>query len=241
MLFYSNLDEYIQEQRDKLDHLPQANIPEKGLILKVLKQSDNERDLINQVKYSKNQDVEFLEIDYLGIIGERHRRAFRHSTGREKSLYPKGTTINENRQIVAVSLYDCKILSEKMNLNITPEILGANIVIEREDRQDFSLSALPVNSYILIGNPDSAELPKPPNATLINYTRQQGCVITGNAIAKEYCSKNPSKWPSISKRFIDCSKDNRGILCSVEFPVNDPAIIKKGQSVFFLFPKGVTP
>ncbi len=235
MLFYENLLKYIEGQREKLEVLRFANIPDRGLIIKVLLPDRNQDRAANLDTYSLTYEVEQIEIDCLGIKGERHRRISRPSTGREKLIYPKGTLIREHRHIVAVSPYDCKILSDKLEVEVTPELLGANLVIGREDGQDYSLSALPEYSYLLIAEKENRELPKPPLATLRHYTLQQGCGITGNSISKNYDNK------SLTQKFVVESKENRGILCSVEHPAEKFAIIKAGQKVFFRFPMGITP
>lgn len=226
MLFYENLREFIEGQKRKLEKLTESNLPEKGLVLKVLK-SVNE-------KSSATQEIDELELNYLGIYGDRHYRSFRKSSGREKTIYPKGTLIREHRHIVAVSLFDCRTLSYLLGVEVTPELLGANIVIEREDGKDFSLSETPENTYLLITQ-QNTEVFKPPISTLKHYTLQQGCGITGRVIADHY------KNEKLTQNFILYSKFNRGIICSIEYPVDKIAKIKAGQSVFFKFPQGITP
>jgi hypothetical protein len=235
MLFYTNIKDYIRGERKKLDRLASANIPETGLILRVLAPNPCQSKVTNVATYSVTHQVGQIEIDHLGIVGDRHRRLTRPSTGREKSLYTKGTIIREHRHIFAVSPYDCRALSESLGVEVTPELLGANLVIGREDEQDYSLSALPPNTHLLLAESGASELPKPPLATLKHYTLQQGCGITGNSIAEAYEN------PDLKQRFIAASKDNRGLVLAVEHPVDKPAIIKHGQKVFFRFPMGITP
>ena len=219
----------------KLEKLVSANIPEKGLVVNVLSsnpEQSKDKDLAN---YSVTQEVDQLEIDYLGILNDRHRRPFRERTGKESSIYSRGNIIREHRHIFVVSLYDCKVLSNLLGVEVTPELLGANLVIERKDKKDFSISALPENTNLLIAQENSVEFMRPPIATLKHHTLQQGCGITGNAIAEKYNDQ------SLTKKFVDSSKENRGIVCSVEYPVEKPAIIKKDHVVFFKFPTGITP
>ena len=234
MLFYKDLRSFIEGQKRKLEELVLSNLPERGIILKVLV-SDINKGKSDLAEYSVTSEAEQLEVNYLGLVGDRHHRAFRDSTGREKSLYPKGTKIREHRHIFVVSLYDCKFLSDKLGVEVTPELLGANIVIGGQDQKDFSLSKLPENAHLLIAPENSSEIPRPPIATLKHYTLQQGCGITGSAIAEKYNDK------SLTKKFVDCAKDNRGVVCSVEYPVENPAIVKPGQVVYFKFPIGITP
>lgn len=235
MLFYDDLEEYVKGQREKLDNLDGANIPERGLILRVLAPSENQDKTTNASNYSVTREVNRIQINHLGIVRDRHYGDVRPSTAREKSLYPKGIMISGHRHVFAVSLHDCKILSNLLNVEVTPELLGANIVIGREDGGDYSLSSLPQNTYLLIAAQGAVEIPKPPIATLKHYALQQGCGITGNSISEKYGDK------SLTQKFIASSKNNRGIVCSVEQPVNDLAFIEAGQSVFFRFSKGIVP
>lgn len=234
MLFYKSLEDYVEGQKAKLEKLVNFNIPERGLVIKVLN-SDLEitksGDIVN---YSVTKEVSQLEIDSLGIVGDRHRRLYAETTAREKALYKKGTKVREHRHIFVVSLYDCKVLSEKLGVEVTPELLGANLVIGKEDQKDFSISELPENTHLIIAPENSFETPKPPLATLKHYTKQQGCGVTGNAITHKYPGND------LTKLFVENSKTNRGIVCSIEYPVDQPAIIKPGQVVFFKFPMGVS-
>ena len=110
MLLYNNLEEYVKGQREKLDKLNNANIPERGLIIKVLISSENQDKETNIKGYSITNEIPLLLINTLGILGDRHYREVRNSTGRERELYQKGTIIREHRHVFAVSHYDCKVL-----------------------------------------------------------------------------------------------------------------------------------
>jgi len=235
MLFYKSLDGYIKGQKEKLDRLDDANIPEVGLIAKVLGPNDNQDKSSNIASYSVTQEVEALRLDYQGITGDRHRGAHRLSTGRERLIFPKGTEIRQHRHLFAVSHYDCEILSEKLEVEVTPELLGANLVIRQATNRPFSLSELPENTHLFISPNSVSHRPQMPIAVLVHYVKQQGCGITGNAIAEHYGDK------SLTRKFMNASKDNRGIVCSVEYPVEQPASLEVGQKVFFMFPKGVSP
>jgi hypothetical protein len=45
----------------------------------------------------------------------------------------------------------------------------------------------------------------------------------------------------MTKKFVNNAKDNRGIVCSVEYPCLEPATIKPGMKVFFKHSMGVAP
>lgn len=235
MLFYKNLNEYVKGQREKLDRLANAHIPEEGLIARVLGPSDNQDKSRNVTGYSITQEVDILELDYQGIMKDRHYGTHRLSTARERFIFPKGTEIRQHRHVFAVSPYDCKVLSEKLGVEVTPELLGANLVIKSIDNRPYSLSELPENTYLVISQGNASHRPQKPIAILVHYVKQQGCGITGNAIAEHYSDK------SLTKKFMGASKDNRGIVCSIEYPVDQPAILEEGQKIFFIFPTGVSP
>lgn len=233
MLFYDNLAEYIESQQKKLQSLKQANLPEVGVILDVFGPNDNQDRDANPGRHSVTQQVERLAIDCYGINGDRHRGLTRPSTGREAPLYKRSRAVIVNRrQLFAVSPYECKVLSQRLEVDITPQLLGANLVIYQENREDFFLSYVPLNTYFVIAPADAMELPQPPLATLIQYVQQKGCSLTGRAIATAYDND------ALLKQFVTHAEHQRGILCSVEYPVEPSAFLERGQKVFFRFPMG---
>ncbi len=236
MEFYTTLGTYVQGELERLSRLHEANIPERGVISRVLCPSKMQDKKTNRDAFSVTHEVPYLELDYLGIVGDRHQRAVRGSTAREKNVYPKGEMIRQHRHVFAVSEYDCRVLSERMELDVTPELLGANVVIEREDKQNYSLSKLPQGTYLLIGTALAYEASIPPLATLVKYATQQGCPITGNVIRRAYGADE-----EITRTFVEVSAENRGIVCGVEYPVEHKVRLEAGQKVFFNFATGVCP
>ena len=101
MLFYKNLEEFIEGQKKKLEKITSANIPEKGLILKVLAQNKDQTNKLSN--YSVTSEVDSLDINYLGILNDRHSRPSRQRI-REGSIYAKGNVIREHRHIFVDSL-----------------------------------------------------------------------------------------------------------------------------------------
>ena len=73
---------------------------------------------------------------------------------------------------------------------------------------------------------------QPPIATLIHYIQQKGCGRTGHAVATAYGDS------ALTKQFVAHAEHHRGILCSVEYPVESSAVLERGQRVFFKFPMG---
>jgi len=233
MLFHDDLADFVATQRRHLKKWEAANIPEVGVIRDVLGPNDDQDMASNPGGHSVTQQVDRLAVDCHGIAGDRHRGLTRPSTGREAPLYREtGTTIVNRRQVFAVSSYECHLLSRSLGVSITPELLGANVVIDREDGADYCISDVPLNTYFAIAPADAVELPRTPIATLIQYLQQKGCSRTGRAIAREHGDA------SLTKRFVAHAEHQRGILCSVEYPVDAPAHLERGQKVFFRFPMG---
>ncbi len=233
MLFYDNLAEFIAKQQENLQRLEQANIPEVGVILDVLGPNDNQDRDANPGRHLVTQPVDRLAIDCYGIDGDRHRGLTRSSTGREAPLYKTtGATIVNRRQLFAVSPYECELLSQRLDVDITPQLLGANLVIGRDDGVDYCISDVPLNTYFVIAPADTMAPPQPPIATLVQYVQQKGCSRTGRAVATEYGDD------ALMKQFVANAEHQRGILCSVEYPVVSPAFLERGQKVFFRFPMG---
>jgi len=233
MLFYENLAECIRLETEKLQKLKTSNLPDVGIILDVLGPNENQDVSSNPGGHSVTQPVEKLSVDALGIDGDRHRGLTRSSTGRDAPLYrSRGATLVNRRQIFAVSPYECTRLSACLGVEITPELLGANLVIGREDGADFSISDVPLTTYLVVADPDAEEPSRPPLATLIHYIQQKGCSRTGKAIAREYDDE------LLIKKFVTAAENHRGILCSVEYPVDKPVDLQRGQRVFLKYPMG---
>jgi hypothetical protein len=233
MIFYKDISSYIEGKSAELDELRSANIPDYGIVLDVLAPGENQNRRENPGRHSVTRPIEALTIDCNGIRGDRHRGMTRPSTAREAKLYGRtGVSIVNRRHVFVTSPSEYKALTNTLGVDITAELLGANLVIGREDGDDFYISDLPSNTYLVIGAPESTEPEKPPIATLIQYVQQKGCRLTGNAIVTRYGEQR------LQKGFIENSRRHRGILCSIEYPVDEPATLERGQKVFFRFPVG---
>ena len=232
MLFHNDLAEFITKQSEQLQSLEGANIPEVGVILDVLGPNDNQDRDANPGRHLVTQQVDRLAIDCSGIEGDRHRGLTRLSTGRETLYQRKDSKIVNRRQIFAVSPHECALLSERLHVEITPQLLGANLVIGRDDGADYCISDVPLYTHFVIAPADSVAPPQPPIATLVQYLQQKGCSLTGRAIAREYGDEE------LTKQFVAHAEHQRGILCSVEYPVDSAAFLERGQKVFFRFPMG---
>jgi hypothetical protein len=233
MMFYKDISSYIEGMSAELDELRKANPPDYGIILDVLAPNEDQDRQKNPGRHSVARPVERLTIDCNGIHGDRHRRMTRPANAREAKLYGRTRVpIVNRRQVFVTSPSECEALTSTLGVEITAELLGANLVIGREDGGEFYISDLPSNTYLVIGAPGSTEPVKPPIATLIQYVRQKGCYVTGSAIVTRYGDQR------LKKRFIENTRRRRGILCSIEYPVDEPATLERGQKVFFRFPVG---
>ncbi len=228
MVAYKSYQDYVSGEIRRMQFFWSGNIPDTGVISHVFGPAQDQDKKANRDGYSVTQSVSFLEMDSQGIYGDRHRRLTRSATVRERDVFPKGTIIREHRHIFAVSLRDCENLSTKLGVNVTPELLGANLVIEG-DEGPYSLSALPQGTDIQVYSEEQLV------AVLRKQVTQKGCGVTGNAIRAHY-----NLGADITQKFIEVSEDTRGVVCSVETPVDHLARIEPGQKVVFKFPTGFT-
>ena len=235
MLFYQNAEEYFKEEQKRLQERQKANLPDEGRITRLMLPSDKLNEDDHFPYYCLTHEVEELQVDYRGIVGERHQAVTRPSGGRELKVYPRGTEIRGHRHMFVSCSSDVAELSRRMGVEITTEMLGLNLLIDREDGADFSLSELPAGTVMLLGDENAEKPEKPPLATFTNFVKQEGCGVTGKLIANHYGD------PSLTRKFREVSKDHRGVLFSVEFPVEATVMLKKGQRVFFRYSRAVAP
>lgn len=233
MLFYQSFDDYLIGERRRLEALAEARMPDSGVVSRVLSSTPSSDG--SAPVYPTSREVEALEVDAMGIVGDRHRGALRPSTGRERTLYPKGTMIRQHRHLCVVSSHDCLALSTRLGVEVTPELLGADLVVDALDGFPFSMAELPLGAHLLIHPPGGGEVPSPPTVTLVHQVKQRGCGVTGKAIADHYGDR------SLTSAFRRISEDNRASICSVEHPAEGTAFIRAGQRVAFRYAMGVTP
>ena len=235
MLFYQDAAEYFEQEQKRLVQRQGANLPDEGRITRLMLPSAELNENDHFPHYCLTHEVDSLEVDYRGIVGERHQAVTRPSGGRELKVYPRGTQIRGHRHLFVSCSSDVAELSRRMEVEITAEMLGLNLLIDREDGEDFSITELPVGTMMLLADEAAVEPVKPPLATLTNFVKQEGCGITGKLIADHYGD------PALTRKFREVAKDHRGILCSVEFPVETTMLLKRGQRVFFRYSRALAP
>ena len=235
MLFYQNAADYLEQEQKRLVERQGANLPDEGRITQLMLPSAELNEDDHFPYYSLTHEVNSLEVDYRGIVGERHQAVTRPSGGRELKVYPRGTQIRGHRHLFVSCSADVAEISRLMGLEVTPEMLGLNLLIDREDGEDFSLTELPVGTMMLLADEEATKPSKPPLATFTSFVKQEGCGITGKLIAEHYGD------PTLTRKFREVAKDHRGILCSVEFPVEATVFLKKNQRIFFRYSQGLAP
>jgi len=79
MLFYENAGEYFEEEQKRLIQRQSANLPDEGRITKLLLPSAELNENDHFPYYSLSHEVDSFEVDYRGIVGERHQAVTRVS------------------------------------------------------------------------------------------------------------------------------------------------------------------
>ena len=228
MHIHKNLEHYLGFQKQRHNEILDGNLPERGVISRILAPSGLSEEKDGE-KYLVNHDAEVLEIDRTGIIDDRHNCAYREMNSREKEIFPRRAVIRQHRHLVAISRYDCKVISEAMGTEIDPALMGVNLVIDRKDGKDFSLSSIPFGTYIAIGGE-----PRKQPITLQHHVTQEGCGVTGGAIAETFNNEG------LRLEFFKASKKNRGIILGIEHIEGEIQKLTVGQEAHFLFPMGFT-
>jgi hypothetical protein len=103
---FEDPEKYLQFMQEKLAAFTKANLPRRGVIKKTLLPPKDQDKKTNQKGYCLNHEVSGIHINTEGIIGDRHRRILRPSTGREHQLYVRDTLIRQHRHIMDVSSHD---------------------------------------------------------------------------------------------------------------------------------------
>ena len=140
MLFYQNAADYLEQEQKRLVEREGANLPDEGRITRLMLPSAELNEDDHFPYYSLTHEVDLLEVDYRGIVGERHQAVTRPSGGRELKVYPRGTQIRGHRHLFVSCSADVAEISRLMGVEVTAEMLGLNLLIDREDGEDFSLT-----------------------------------------------------------------------------------------------------
>jgi hypothetical protein len=143
--------------------------------------------------------VPVLELDFGGVVGDRHHGVSLPSDSRQARYYPPGTMIRNRRQVTLVSTEELAEIAERIGVPcLAPEWLGANLLIEGVP----DLSALPIGSRLLFAG----------GAGLICETVNQPCRLPAVAIQAQFPGSRAQAG------FVKAAYGMRGIAASVERP-----------------------
>lgn len=146
-----------------------------------------------------SHSVEALDLDFEGIISNRHRGYTRRADARVPYL-KRCTEMRNSRQLSVVSTEDCTELARRLELSsFDPAWIGANVVVE----------GFPYFSYL----PRGAKLIFEGGAVLDNEDQNSPCVISGEAVARATAGRD-----DIKLQFTKVAKGLRGIIVTVEHP-----------------------
>jgi hypothetical protein len=157
--------------------------------------------------------VEGLDLDFSGVVGDRHAGATRRSTSREP-WYPRGTVIRNDRQLTIVSSIELAEVARDMDLPvIEPGWIGANLLFHDIP----ALTALPAGTKLLFEG-----------GVTLNVEAENGpCRVAGRSIGRNFPERS-----GLDLLFPKLAKHKRGVVASVE----KPGRIRKGEAVGLLVP-----
>ncbi len=143
--------------------------------------------------------VERLDLDFEGIVGNRHRGFTRGADARVPYL-KRGTEIRNTRQLSIVSVEDCAEIGRRLKLDrFDPAWLGANIVVEGIPRFSF----LPRGTRLFFDG----------GAILTVEDQNAPCSIAGEAVMLAHPGRDDLKLA-----FPKLAKGLRGLVVTVEHP-----------------------
>jgi hypothetical protein len=156
----------------------------------------------------RSREVEALNLDFAGIVGDFHAGLTRRSTSREP-WYPRGTEVKNDRQISIVSLEELAEAAAAMDLpRIAPAWIGANLVLDGIPR----LSRLPSGTKLLFAG----------SAALTVEAENGPCRVAGASIGEHFTARE-----GLDLLFPKLARHRRGLVASVE----RPGTIRQGEAV----------
>ncbi len=140
-----------------------------------------------------------IEIDFEGVIGDRHRGYTRPADARVPH-YPRGTPIRNTRQLSLVSVEELRDIAAALQLPaVTGAWLGANLVIEGIPR----LTRIPAGSRLFF----------PDGTALAVEGENLPCTGPGRVIAAQHPER-----ADLAGRFPKAALHLRGLVAWVERP-----------------------
>ena len=140
-----------------------------------------------------------IELDFGGVVGDRHHGLTRPSDTRQLRYYPRGTMIRNRRQLTVVSVEELTDVAERLGVPfLQPEWLGANLLVEGLPR----LSTLPMGTRLMFAG----------GAGLVCEGVNQPCRLPAEVIQQHF------PWSRAAAQFVKAAYGRRGIAASVEYP-----------------------
>lgn len=159
-----------------------------------------------------------LELDFGGVVGDRHHGITRPSDTRQLRYYPRGTLIRNRRQLTVVSVEELAEIAARLSLpSVEPGWLGANLLVEGAP----DLSALAIGTRLLFGG----------GAGLVCEGVNQPCRQPAEVLQAQYPSSRALAG------FVKAAYGRRGIAVSVELP----APVGPGEDVVLAPPEVHVP
>lgn len=150
-------------------------------------------DILVSVRASK------LELDFGGVVGDRHHGVGTVAGSRQARFYPRGTTIRNRRQLTVVSVEELDDIARRLELlEVRPEWLGANVLV----RGLSGFSALPIGTRLLF----------PSGVGLVCEGVNQPCRLPAQVLQELFPGSRAQS------RFVREATGRRGISASVECP-----------------------
>ncbi len=160
--------------------------------------------------------VESVSLAFGGIPGDLHFGATRRSGGREP-WYPRGTEINNARQLSIVAPAELAVVAERMGLaEVRPEWIGANLLLDGIPH----LSMLPPGTQLFFKG----------GATLKIDSQNGPCGIAGRQVA---IRAGMADRAARSRLFAKAAKRLRGLVAWVE----KPGMLTTGEHVSVRVPE----
>jgi len=231
-MHYKDLGDYLAWENERLQLLKSSNLPsETSLgIGRVLLSHQSKTD---GVRYLTTSEVPNLPVDQNWIIGTRHNAEFRWSTIREAYIFPRATPIKQKRHIFAWTQGMVNKISQELWHEISPELLGWNMVLNRPDQEDFHLDGLPIWTDFMVYPSDVTDARNKTklivNMKLLYF--QKGCKVTRKSIADELNIDDPS----FPQAFNQASKNFRWAVLEIE-GLQWEDILQANQKVFVRLP-----
>lgn len=160
-----------------------------------------------------SRPVDGLDLTFSGVPGHRHAGATRLSDARTP-WHPRGRTIANTRQVSIVSVEECAMIADALDLpHLDPALLGPNLVLGGFD----GLTQLP----------PSTRLQFPSGATLFVTEPNAPCRQPGRKIAAAYGD------PALEFLFPKRAVGLRGVVALVE----REGVVLVGDAVIVISPK----